>query len=195
LPLEQKLLLLLVALAAFAAGGLMNRWIRQNRNKRNLARRFLRGSQGEHQAKFYLKKKGFHIDEEQVITQGVITIDDRPVTYNVRADYLVSKNGRRGVVEVKTGSKAVDPLYRPTRRQLLEYSALFDADDLYLFNADQKLLHRIAFDKERARPIKCKSPLRAGLLAGLLGVMLGALLSWFLYAALTGIQMPMMRFP
>jgi hypothetical protein len=35
--------------------------------------------------------------------------------FKVRADFLVSKKGHKGIVEVKTGDKAINPASRETR--------------------------------------------------------------------------------
>ena len=53
-------------------------------------------------------------------------VDGKPVSFEVELDYLVlDLRDRKLVAEVKTGSAAPDPVYIPTRRQLLEYAVLF----------------------------------------------------------------------
>ena len=91
-----------------------------------------------------LKSWGFRIIERNPKIQYTWWIDQRPVNTSVEADYLVSADGKRWLVEVKTG-RAARPNRRETRRQLLEYSNYGDADGLYLLDADEETLELIEF--------------------------------------------------
>lgn len=82
---------------------------------------------------------------EQVSRVAVIVVDGIGYEYEVRADFLVKKGDRTGIVEVKTGDTAANPRSIPTRRQLFEYYHVFCVDVLYFFNADKRVLQEITF--------------------------------------------------
>ena len=135
---------------------------------RRLRRRFTRGARGQKAARKLLARRGFEVlDEEHQVT-GEVEVDGRAHPYTVRVDYLVRQGGRLYGVEVKTGEKAPDPLHRPTRRQLLEYSHLLEVDGLYLLDMEARRLMRVRFPRASRR--------RGGrwLLTLLLGAALGA---------------------
>ncbi len=115
-----------------------------------LKRQFSKGNRGEKKAEQYLKSHGFKILGEQSHLQPKMWIDGTPVTFSIRADFLVRKKGRKGIVEVKTG-KSVNPASKNTRRQILEYSKYYDIDDIYLFDADAKVLHSVHFSPKKTR--------------------------------------------
>ena len=73
----------------------------------------------------------------------------------ITADYLVEKDGRKAIVEVKTGKES-RATHRHTRRQLLEYRIAFSVDAIYLYDAERERLHEIDFEpmlKTSKRPI------------------------------------------
>ena len=110
--------------------------------------RFQKGKKGETIAKKYLKQHGFTIISEQVSQVSTMIIDGKGYEYMVRVDFLVSKEEKTGIVEVKTGTKATNPLSIPTRRQLFEYYHMFHVDMLYFFNATKRELQEITFQTE-----------------------------------------------
>ncbi len=115
---------------------------RDHQNKK----RFKRGAQGEVEAENFLKKSGFTIISDQIPTHPKIYIDGEWHTYVIKADFLVEKNGKRAIVEVKTGKTAPSPTYSATRRQLLEYTCSYNVDTVYLYDADSKDLMEIRFE-------------------------------------------------
>lgn len=140
--------LLLIALCvSFAAGVWLSWWAWRWYGAGRVRRRFRRGARGEQDARRYLEKKGFTITGSQQYCRTEMMVDGRRVPFSVVADYLVTRNGRRGVVEVKTGTRAGNPASRETRRQLFEYASLFAPDDLYLFDADTGRLLTIQFNQ------------------------------------------------
>lgn len=108
-------------------------------------KRFKRGTEGEAEACLYLQKHGFSICRAQDETAASMLINGISHDYTVRADYVAVKKGKRCIVEVKTGKKAVDPLFSDTRRQLLEYAVVYKVDNIFLFNADDGILMKIDF--------------------------------------------------
>jgi hypothetical protein len=67
------------------------------------------------------------------------------VTFGLRADYLVAREGRR-YVAVKTGRLAPRLSHAPTRRQLLEYGAAFDVQGVLLVDADAESVTHVEWD-------------------------------------------------
>ena len=142
--LDYQVLIPVILLLVAGAGSY--RFIARTAKAWRLKRRFKRGAQGELSASKYLVKHGFEILGAQTDIKPKIWVDGEEVTFNIRADFLVSKNGRNGVVEVKTGSSAPNPKNSATRRQILEYSCYYGVDDVYLFDAEKMKLMEIKFE-------------------------------------------------
>jgi Holliday junction resolvase-like predicted endonuclease len=109
-------------------------------------RRFQKGREGETAAIELLKGEGYRVIDAQVTRKAVIYVDDEPREATVRADFLVRKQGRTYVVEVKTGAVASDPAASATRRQLLEYAHVYRCDGLLFADMERGKLHTIRFD-------------------------------------------------
>jgi len=108
-------------------------------------KRFKRGAEGEAEALLYLQRHGFTICKAQEEQAASIQVNGVSHDYTVRADYRAVKKGKHCIVEVKTGKKAVDPLFSDTRRQLLEYAVVYNVDTVFLFDADEGELLEIDF--------------------------------------------------
>ena len=103
-----------------------------------------RGAKGEKIAAGLLLKNGYQILDTQVSLKGSIFVDEKPINFSTRVDYLVEKDGQEYLVEVKTGASA-SPSYIPTRRQLLEYTHLNHSNKILLIDASRKTIIRIDF--------------------------------------------------
>lgn len=157
-------------------GGLCALWLARAWRRMVNRRRFQRGRRGEDQATALLERAGYAIETEQPEQACTMLVDGRELPYTVRADFRVCRDGRPFVVEVKTGSKAPDPLNSATRRQLLEYSLAYDAE-LLLVDMEAERIHRIAFPV--GRPVtRPRRPVALLVLFGLLGALTG----WALHA-------------
>ena len=133
--------LIIIAIAFGAViGWRLVRW----RQQRRLARSRKQGRLGEARAQQWLRRNGFTIVEEQAERSAILVLGNREVPFTVRADFLVRRRGQTAVVEVKTGLAASIET-SATRRQLLEYAALYDVDEIFLFDADAECLHRAHF--------------------------------------------------
>jgi len=137
---------------------------------RLFTKRMKRGVAGEEIGKAYLIKHGYEIIEEQPRESSIILIDGVENEYNVRADFLVERKGRRAIVEVKTGNVSTNPTSTNSRRQLLEYSHIYDVDDLLFFDAESKKLQKISFPDYKRSPVH--PPL---ITIFIIGVIIGAL--------------------
>jgi len=119
---------LLVTLALILAGLITFAWLvlrlRRGIERRRVARRLRRGAQGQARARAFLERRGFEIVAAEQTGTGEVLVDGQSAPYEVRVDYVARRRGRLYGVEVKTGDRATDPLHRPTRRQLLEYSRM-----------------------------------------------------------------------
>ncbi len=103
---------------------------------------------GERDAETLLEDAGYQIVDRQVRRRFSFAVDGALTEVEVRADLLVKRRGRTLVAEVKTGATAPDPTYPPTRRQLLEYSLVFDAEEVLLVDVPAREIHVISFGVE-----------------------------------------------
>ena len=105
------------------------------------------GKRGEAKAQNLLKRHGFTIIDSQPTLTGRIYVNDEPLDFNVRPDYLVESKGIKYLAEVKTGEVA-SPADRATRRQLIEYASLTNSDTIILVDATKGHVMKINFDSE-----------------------------------------------
>jgi hypothetical protein len=106
-----------------------------------------RASAGEDDAYGLLERAGYDVVGRQVPGAWTVRADGEPLTFGLRADYLVQRGGRRYVAEVKTGRLAPRLSHGPTRRQLLEYGSAFDVDGVVLVDADAERLTHVELER------------------------------------------------
>ena len=121
------------------------------RQRLAIGRRQLRALDGERAAAHLLRAHGFAIDDAQVTHHYVLRCDGHPHTVQLRADYLVRRDGQRYIAEVKTGCDAPSLTNAATRRQLLEYAHAYDVDGVLLVDMAAGQIHHVAFPSSRAR--------------------------------------------
>jgi hypothetical protein len=154
--------LLLVLLLAATVGVLVQSWRLGRQTKRGATHqaaaareedrkvaahaRSLRAVDGELGAFALLEREGYAVLDRQVPGSWTVRADGEPVTFGLRADYLVARQGRRYIAEVKTGRLAPRLSHGPTRRQLLEYSAAFDVHGVILVDADVQTITHVEID-------------------------------------------------
>lgn len=138
-------MLVIVAIAAAViALWLAARW-RRWRGSVRAKRRAARAGAGEHAAIALLEEEGYVIEASQARVVWAPLVDDEPLELELRADYLVTREGERFVAEVKTGEVAPSLQSAATRRQLLEYSVAFAVDGVILVCPERGEVHRIEF--------------------------------------------------
>lgn len=122
--------------------------LRRSHQKAGQAAQFRsrRAVDGERLAQDILASYGYEIIASQHRHQSHFYIDRVAVPVEVRLDFIVEKDGRKYVAEVKTGMQAPDPSFPATRRQLLEYSLLFPDWPILLVDVPAKKVHLIEFD-------------------------------------------------
>lgn len=127
------LLALVLALLAIA-------WVSRLRRSRLATVRARRAVAGEKRAATLLEAAGYEVLDAQVPARYPLVVDGVARNFDVRADYVVSKDGRRWVAEVKTGELAPKLELATTRRQLLEYGVAFEADGVLLVDAESETI-------------------------------------------------------
>jgi hypothetical protein len=135
----------LIALAlAIVFGGwvalVLRRWL-DRRSRQHISRH---AKTGEDRARTWLRANGFTILGEQSSLFCTMQIDGKTTEYEVCADFVVERDGHRGIVEVKTGAVA-RPSAPATRRQIFEYASVYNVDRVYMFDGDRSRLHEITF--------------------------------------------------
>ncbi|MEA2022383.1 MAG: hypothetical protein U9N08_07910 [Candidatus Caldatribacteriota bacterium] len=103
----------------------------------------------EKEAEKLLQKKGYTIVDIQKSKPILITIGDKIHRYLIRIDYLVRKNGKVYVVEVKSGEKNPYITNRETRRQMLEYYLAYQPNGIILLNMRNKSISEVKFQFEK----------------------------------------------
>lgn len=170
---ESALPLALVALAvAVVVQTARLAWQRALPSRRIAASRE-RGAAAERRAAPVLEARGYTIVGSQVRAKYTIVVDDEEVPVDLRADYLVERDGRTFVAEVKAGALAPRIGTIATRRQLLEYGVAFDVDGVLLVDAERGRVHRVGLPRGGERP-----PAGGGALSFLVGALSGALVVW-----------------
>lgn len=133
----------------------LRRWIAAFTMKR----RFAVGARAEKDAVTLLERHGYAILEGQASGKNVFLVDGEQTVSAVRADYIAEKEGRRFVVEVKSGESAPSPTNAATRRQLLEYEHVFRPDGLILADMHEEKLKRIEFGLTGGTLVRTRSML------------------------------------
>ena len=103
-----------------------------------------RGRKSERKAIKLLIKKGYKIINQQLTTKGYLYENGNRVDYKVRPDFMVTKDKVTYIAEIKTGlSASIETIN--TRRQLLEYSKLFNSSKVILVDISKKEIKIIEF--------------------------------------------------
>ena len=103
----------------------------------------------QEEAEALLKKKGFKIIDKQKRADIVTYIDGKPNLAYVQADFIVERNGKKYVAEVKAGEMVSDPNEPSTRRQMLEYKFAYKPYELLLVNMLDRTIHTVDFESPK----------------------------------------------
>ncbi len=131
---------------------------------------------GESDAALLLRAAGYDVLDRQVGGAWSVRADGVPLSFDLRADYLVARGDRRYVAEVKTGRVATRLSHGPTRRQLLEYAAAFDVAGVLLVDADARTITHVESEAFTRAP--APAPASSGALHAAL---------WFAAGAVAGL--------
>jgi len=103
----------------------------------------------QEEAESLLKKKGFKIIDKQKRADIVTYIDGKPNLGYVQADFIVERNGKKFVAEVKAGEMVSDPNEPSTRRQMMEYKFAYKPFGLLLVNMLDRSIHSVDFESPK----------------------------------------------
>ena len=159
------LTLLLVLLGVW----LETKWrvLRERRKSRAQAKR---GFQGERDAEKLLKKLGYTIVARHEPASYAMTLDGEPQAVQLQADFVLQREGKKFIAEVKTG-KAAKLEQAETRRQLLEYQLAFGVDSLLLIDADAKVVRTVRFPLPKKKVAASKAVKHATLRWAAIGLL------------------------
>lgn len=134
-----------VTAAVVLAAVLLIGWLGRRRRSWRARTRARHAVSGERTAERLLARAGFTVVARQVGHRWLIAVDGDEVTAGLRCDYLVERDRRPWVAEVKTGQGAPRLDNPATRRQLLEYQVAYDVDGVVLVDADAGTVREICF--------------------------------------------------
>jgi len=138
--------LLILSLLGFLLVALAGWWWSARRGSIASRARNARAQAGESDAERLLARRGYQVVDRQVTGEWWMWVDGEPVRLQVRADLLVRRGHDDFVAEVKTGSRAPDPAFPATRRQLLEYGRVFPGHGLLLVDVEAGAVREVRFD-------------------------------------------------
>ena len=144
------------------------RWWVSGSDERALKRRQRRAFRAEEDAAGVLRAHGYTVISDQVEHSWTIHQNGEPFEVDLRADYLVSRGGKRYIAEVKSGMCAPSLSTAATRRQLLEYRVAYNVEGILLVDMEAVELSRVDFgDRVEGREISSRGTF--------LGVVMGML--------------------
>lgn len=83
--------------------------------------------------------------DRQLERRWHLTVDDEVREVRSRVDFLVERKGSVFVADVKSGNLVPEPTHPATRRQLLEYLLVFEADGALLVDPTEGIVREIGF--------------------------------------------------
>lgn len=110
-----------------------------------IKKRIHKGLIGEKKAFKFLEQNNYKVINAQVKMTHEFFINHEKVKVDITPDYLVKKNGKFYLVEVKTGESVGSMFNASTRRQVLEYSLINPYDGVLLVNMIEKTIDEIEF--------------------------------------------------
>jgi len=122
------------------------------KKRRKLQKQFKRGNELEKEARYFLENKGYNILEEQYVHYHEYKVNGETHKSKLIIDYVVSRDNKTYLVEVKTGEKAISISDKNTRRQILEYYFAIDNDGVFLLDMENEELLKIEFTVKDSKP-------------------------------------------
>ncbi|MCB9619532.1 MAG: hypothetical protein H6721_22610 [Sandaracinus sp.] len=123
----------------------------RSRGRRLAARARRLGAEGEARAESLLREGGYRVLDRQVAASYALHVDGERVEARVRADFLVSRGGKRFVADAKRGPEASRADRPATRRQLLEYRHAYAVDGVLLIDAERGAVREIELPSPERR--------------------------------------------
>ena len=126
------------------------------RHERSVGRaRQRRGRRGEARAERMLRREGYRVLDREIEGSYELLIDGEPREVRMCADFLLERDGRALIAEVKTGQRGARAEDRLTRRQVLEYFLAFEVDGVLLVEPETERIQEVCFpfaSASQARP-------------------------------------------
>lgn len=126
---------------AAVAGWRISSWYRSFCARRRMSR----GQAMERKAGAFLQSRGYRLVAYQHPVAYQLFVGGKEQTVSLKIDFIVSRNGKTYVAEVKSGKQAPDIKTSATRRQLLEYSLAAKTDGTLLVDMESKEISEIVF--------------------------------------------------
>lgn len=114
--------------------------------KRRVINMLKHAKKGEVEAARFLKSKGYRVVDYQKRVPVTTYVNGNPYKNSAQADYIVKKNGKVYVVEVKTGKMAHRVTSARIRRQLLEYFLIYKPHGVLLLDMENNKLSELRFE-------------------------------------------------
>lgn len=122
--------------------------IEQFNKKRKQKKRFARGLMLENRARSFLRDKGYSIVSEQEICYHRYKVNGKNFQSKIILDYVVKKNNKNYIVEVKSGKSAISVQDKNSRRQLLEYDFVIENDGIFLLDMENRVMNLVEFSSK-----------------------------------------------
>jgi len=146
-----------------ALGAWLVAWLYELRGRREGQARNLRGKRGEERAAKLLEAAGYRILERQRRSAYRMHVDGSELNVGVTFDFVVMRDGRELIAEVKTGSLVTRLRHAETRRQLLEYQLVSGTAPVLLVDPERASITELSFPLASATEASGQTaPARAG---------------------------------
>jgi hypothetical protein len=134
----------IACLVGLVLGAVLMQRLRVRRDSRLGRARQARGKRAELHAETLLREAGYAIVARQRRSAYRLRADTLEVPVGLAVDFVVSRNGRELVAEVKTGA-AASLAHADTRRQLLEYQLASGARGVLLVDPERDRITEVSF--------------------------------------------------
>lgn len=128
-----------------ALGAWLVAWLYGRRGRREAQARNTRGKRGEERAAQLLVAAGYRIVERQRRSAYALRVDDAQLDVGVSFDFVVERDGRELIAEVKTGDLVTRLRHAETRRQLLEYQLVSGHSPVLLVDPERNNITQVSF--------------------------------------------------
>lgn len=134
-----------VYILGIITGGILIYWVFRKLDSLRRSKIFKRAKKAEKEAIKLLKKEGYEIQAIQQSAEVYTEVDGKSNKNTVTVDYIVKKNGKTYLVEVKTGKQTARITASRIRRQLLEYFLIFRPHGIILLDMENRKLKQVFF--------------------------------------------------
>lgn len=135
----------MAVLIGLLLGALLAAALRTRRGQSLARERNTRGRAGEDQAELLLTAAGYEVVARQHRESYVLHNDESELRVALSFDFVVEKDGKQWIAEVKTGALGTQLKHADTRRQLLEYQLVSGQDAVLLVDPERARISRVSF--------------------------------------------------